>query len=578
MHDTALAIGAEFFRIYAREPKGVIVELGSQNVNGSLRRVAPAAYEYIGIDTDPGPGVDMVVKPGRRLPLESGSVDIVTATSAFEHDPAFWQTFVELCRITKPSGFVYVNAPSNGNVHRFPRDCWRFYPDAGIALEMLSRQKRVPVTLVESFIGERNADIWNDFAAVFRRGERGAIPPTRLYAAFECRNVYDFASPSMLFVDPRPQDVRLGELERVKAATAQAQLRDEMCARDNRIAVLESERERLETEAARLSGENVHLQQVLAGLERTKAVMTDQIDRLNDGLASLDARVQDAERLAERRSNETSELSAQLSAQTSALQAALAREKSRGDGLDNELSRASTKATKLQSALASATSRCECLEEQLEQLQVAAAQSTRIALAESDTLREQMASRDKHVLALQGAIEEARAQGLHQRETLQQEIARRDLHIEAMQQEVLGLEARIRAMEQQILGRDSHIQAIHQETLSRETRFHAAQQQILGRDAHIAGLQAALAQTHNECDRLRHELVARDGRIAELRMVNMQLIQQVRAIAQSGVLRSSWLSRTIQALSGKAASADVVAQSQRLLPPPRSTPYGTTQE
>ena len=28
----------------------------------------------------------------------------------------------------------YLNAPSNGEFHRYPVDCWRFYPDAGGAL------------------------------------------------------------------------------------------------------------------------------------------------------------------------------------------------------------------------------------------------------------------------------------------------------------------------------------------------------------------------------------------------------------------------------------------------------------
>ena len=43
-------------------------------------------------------------------------------------------TFKEMCRIVKPTGYIYVNAPSAGPYHMYPGDNWRFYSDAGHAL------------------------------------------------------------------------------------------------------------------------------------------------------------------------------------------------------------------------------------------------------------------------------------------------------------------------------------------------------------------------------------------------------------------------------------------------------------
>jgi hypothetical protein len=70
-------------------------------------------------------------------------------------------TFLELCRISAPGRFIYLNAPSNGMVHRFPKDCWRFYPDAASALVAWTRPQRFQITCVESFTAERRGDTWS---------------------------------------------------------------------------------------------------------------------------------------------------------------------------------------------------------------------------------------------------------------------------------------------------------------------------------------------------------------------------------------------------------------------------------
>jgi len=74
----------------------------------------------------------------------------------------------------KPNGVLFINVPSNGNVHRYPVDCWRFYPDSGMALQNWGRRSGYKTILLESFTGKQKGDVWNDFIAVFLKDERCA--------------------------------------------------------------------------------------------------------------------------------------------------------------------------------------------------------------------------------------------------------------------------------------------------------------------------------------------------------------------------------------------------------------------
>ena len=178
MHDTAMTSGSLMGKVYG-QAGFTVVDVGGLSVNGSLR----AAYEaqgmkYICIDIEAHPSVDIVVKPGDKLPFETASIDMVVSSSCFEHDPCFWITFKELCRIVKVGGYIYVNAPSNGTYHKHPGDNWRFYSDAGQALAYWSGYKMhdaeiiYPVSVVETFHLLPVKDIWSDFVCVWKRGEK----------------------------------------------------------------------------------------------------------------------------------------------------------------------------------------------------------------------------------------------------------------------------------------------------------------------------------------------------------------------------------------------------------------------
>ncbi|HEX3860737.1 MAG TPA: methyltransferase domain-containing protein [Stellaceae bacterium] len=176
MHDTAFEIGRLFFQTYFDAAPDLVLEVGSQNVNGTLRNCAPAGSTYIGVDITAGNGVDIVLTNPHTLPFVADYFDAVVSSSCLEHDQMFWVTFLEILRVTKPGGYVYLNAPSNGSYHSYPYDNWRFYPDAGIALLAWARHRGVTASLMESFIARRKADVWNDCVLVFRKSaEAGEI-------------------------------------------------------------------------------------------------------------------------------------------------------------------------------------------------------------------------------------------------------------------------------------------------------------------------------------------------------------------------------------------------------------------
>ena len=192
MHDTAYEHGRLFFELYWRPEFLTVVDLGAQDVNGSLRDHCPPGANYIGLDMAPGRGVDMVVQPGMRLPLADESADVVVTSSAFEHDAVYWLTFLELLRILRPGGLLYVNAPSNGTFHRYPVDCWRFYPDAGLALVQWAARSGVQVEIAESFVARAGRDGWADFVGVFRKpSAHGLVRAGRIADRTAAANIHD---------------------------------------------------------------------------------------------------------------------------------------------------------------------------------------------------------------------------------------------------------------------------------------------------------------------------------------------------------------------------------------------------
>ena len=174
MHDTALLAGKLFVKTYGK-PMMVVLDIGGQDVNGSLKSFfVDAGMKYISVDIERHKSVDVVIKPGDTIPFETGSIDMIVSTSCFEHDPCFWMTFKDMCRVVKLGGYIYINAPSNGAYHTYPGDNWRFYSDAGQALAYWSSKQYYNETIYSVKVNETfhiypMSDVWIDFVCVWER-------------------------------------------------------------------------------------------------------------------------------------------------------------------------------------------------------------------------------------------------------------------------------------------------------------------------------------------------------------------------------------------------------------------------
>jgi len=114
-----------------------ILDIGSQDVNGTYRPLFDdPQWTYVGTDMTMGRGVDLVLSQPYRWgrQLKSSDFDVVISGQAFEHVEFPWASILEIARVLRPNGLLCMVVPSSGRQHRYPVDCWRFYPDGLAAL------------------------------------------------------------------------------------------------------------------------------------------------------------------------------------------------------------------------------------------------------------------------------------------------------------------------------------------------------------------------------------------------------------------------------------------------------------
>ena len=112
--------------------KGKVLELGSMDVNGSVRDLFADRERfptYVGVDMQKGKGVD-VVAMANDLPQGDRSVSVVVTTEMLEHDPRPWETIMETSRVLAAGGwFIVTTRNFMFPRHDYPSDLWRFSPE-----------------------------------------------------------------------------------------------------------------------------------------------------------------------------------------------------------------------------------------------------------------------------------------------------------------------------------------------------------------------------------------------------------------------------------------------------------------
>lgn len=118
----------DFIRLTEHAPSSSILEIGSRNVRDITRRnLFPDGADYVGFDILAGDGVDTVGDvhnisesfPPQRF-------DFVYSVSVFEHLLFPWKAVLEINKVLKTGGHVFLSTHPVWPAHELPWDFWRF--------------------------------------------------------------------------------------------------------------------------------------------------------------------------------------------------------------------------------------------------------------------------------------------------------------------------------------------------------------------------------------------------------------------------------------------------------------------
>lgn len=110
-------------------PTTRVLEIGSYNVNGSVRTIIePRRPEsYLGTDMRPGPGVDYVCPAEELRDHLTGSYGLVICCEVLEHAEHWRDVIATMKALTMPGGLMILTTRAPGfPLHEYPGDFWRF--------------------------------------------------------------------------------------------------------------------------------------------------------------------------------------------------------------------------------------------------------------------------------------------------------------------------------------------------------------------------------------------------------------------------------------------------------------------
>ena len=173
MNPSSYQIMDRLVRKHISDTSGKVLDVGSYDVNGTYRPIFEGVgWDYTGLDMAAGPNVDIVASDVYAWEVESSAYNAVISGSTFEHVEFFWLTFLEMARVIKKDGIIILNVPTWGYQHRYPADCWRFYPDGYCALAKWTGLEVLEVTnpwQVDKELKARTMRMWGEAAGVFRK-------------------------------------------------------------------------------------------------------------------------------------------------------------------------------------------------------------------------------------------------------------------------------------------------------------------------------------------------------------------------------------------------------------------------
>lgn len=269
MHESSHETMRAFVRIHLAGARGRpldVLDFGSQMVDEQplsyTDLIDDPEWHYRGLDIEPGKNVDVVVADAYDWgEIPDDSIDLVISGQALEHVEFFWASMFEIVRVLRPGGLAAVIAPSGGFEHRYPLDCWRFYPDGFRALI-----RYVGADEIDVFTDWQHGE-WDDSILVMQKPEWDEPQRTGFVhrAAMQRALLAGQEQPDEVAAPSTPgrpsilRDVTRGaltrELESMRARRLAEESRREAAEQEVRDAELES---RIADEAERIAAERLH--------------------------------------------------------------------------------------------------------------------------------------------------------------------------------------------------------------------------------------------------------------------------------------------------------------------------------
>lgn len=127
MHNSVMEFGLKWLTQELVTGKRVL-EVGSRNINGSLRQHVETLepFEYIGIDIVPGPGVDRVLDVREAYPVLGQVFDLVICTEMLEHAEDWQGVIYALKLMLREGGTLLLTVRGPGFPKHHEPDFWRF--------------------------------------------------------------------------------------------------------------------------------------------------------------------------------------------------------------------------------------------------------------------------------------------------------------------------------------------------------------------------------------------------------------------------------------------------------------------
>ena len=125
-----------FVEKFAERLSGPFLEVGSRDYGSTqnLRSLFAADHEYVGVDMEEGPGVDVVADLTEDFQsvdarLQGRRFGTIFCLSVLEHCDQPFTMAENLTLLLKPGGWLCISVPFAWQIHAYPNDYWRFTPE-----------------------------------------------------------------------------------------------------------------------------------------------------------------------------------------------------------------------------------------------------------------------------------------------------------------------------------------------------------------------------------------------------------------------------------------------------------------